>query len=437
MYVLARNGEYVSAFRAYGRIAAVEKHLNSYTMKKLLISSLLFVSATLFAANSYFVGSCDKGALSYKPGETMKFSLNIQNDKGEIVEGQKVKWTRRGDDGKTFSGEAVSGKDPIVIETSISTPGFVRITATPVDENGKKVKNIDVFDGGACAAFGRIVQKTPEPADFDAFWQRQLDALKKVPMKCGRKEVAGKKGFKTYVLTIDCVGKPAKAYLTIPENAKAKSLPLWVNVHGYGVSRINPPYKDGCIMLSVARHSYELGQSDEYYKQQKVKLARFGLNAEKNPENNYFKFMILRDLRAIEYAKTLPEWNGKDITVSGGSMGGFQSIFVAALDKDITLCKPTIPWMCNLNAENEGRQKSLFKPAYTPAVLYFDSTNAIKRVKCPVEILAYLGDYVCPPTGIAVLYNNANPNTKIVFKQNGTHGYRSPWKKNPTSVRKK
>ncbi len=148
-------------------------------MKKLLISSLLFVSATLFAANSYFVGSCDKGALSYKPGETMKFSLNIQNDKGEIVEGQKVKWTRRGDDGKTFSGEAVSGKDPIVIETSISTPGFVRITATPVDENGKKVKNIDVFDGGACAAFGRIVQKTPEPADFDAFWQRQLDALKK------------------------------------------------------------------------------------------------------------------------------------------------------------------------------------------------------------------------------------------------------------------
>lgn len=51
-------------------------------------------------------------------------------------------------------------------------------------------------------------------------------------------------------------------------------------------------------------------------------MRGFGLNAEKNPENNYFKFMILRDLRAIEYAKTLPEWNGKDITVSGGSMGG-------------------------------------------------------------------------------------------------------------------
>ena len=411
-------------------------------MKKLLATSVMLFSASLaaLAANAYFIGSCDKDALGYKAGEKMKFSLQIQDDKGNIVEGQKFNWMRRGDDGITKSGTAVSGKEPVVIEASIDVPGFVRITATPVDENGKKAKGFDLFDGGACADFDKIVQITPEPADFDAFWKRQLSYLDKVPMKCDRKEIPSKvKGYKTYELTLDCVGKPAKAYLSIPENAKAKSLPIEMFVHGYGVSRINPAYRPNAISLTVARHSYELGQSDDYYKQKKIELSGFGLRAKnnKNPENNYFRDMLLRDIRALQYVKTLPEWNGKNISVSGGSMGGFQSIFVAMLDQDVTKCRPNVPWMCNLNGKAEGKQRALFAPEYIPEVLYFDSTNAIKRVKCRVEISARLGDYVCPPSGVTILFNNANKNTTLDFAQNGTHPYRSPWKKNPVYKKSK
>ncbi len=411
-------------------------------MKKLLATSVMLFSASLaaLAANAYFIGSCDKDALGYKAGEKMKFSLRIQDDKGNIVEGQKFNWMRRGDDGITKSGTAVSGKEPVVIETSIDVAGFVRITATPVDENGKKAKGFDLFDGGACADFDKIVQITPEPADFDAFWKRQLSYLDKVPMKCDRKEIPSKvKGYKTYELTLDCVGKPAKAYLSIPENAKAKSLPIEMFVHGYGVSRINPAYRPNAISLTVARHSYELGQSDDYYKQKKIELSGFGLRAKnnKNPENNYFRDMLLRDIRALQYVKTLPEWNGKNISVSGGSMGGFQSIFVAMLDQDVTKCRPNVPWMCNLNGKAEGKQRALFAPEYIPEVLYFDSTNAIKRVKCRVEISARLGDYVCPPSGVTILFNNANKNTTLDFAQNGTHPYRSPWKKNPVYKKSK
>ena len=411
-------------------------------MKKLLATSVMLFSASLaaLAANAYFIGTCDKDALGYKAGEKMKFSLRIQDDKGNIVEGQKFNWMRRGDDGITKSGTAVSGKEPVVIEASIDVPGFVRITATPVDENGKKAKGFDLFDGGACADFDKIVQITPEPADFDAFWKRQLSYLDKVPMKCDRKEIPSKvKGYKTYELTLDCVGKPAKAYLSIPENAKAKSLPIEMFVHGYGVSRINPAYRPNAISLTVARHSYELGQSDDYYKQKKIELSGFGLRAKnnKNPENNYFRDMLLRDIRALQYVKTLPEWNGKNISVSGGSMGGFQSIFVAMLDQDVTKCRPNVPWMCNLNGKAEGKQRALFAPEYIPEVLYFDSTNAIKRVKCRVEISARLGDYVCPPSGVTILFNNANKNTTLDFAQNGTHPYRSPWKKNPVYKKSK
>lgn len=400
---------------------------------------LFSASLAALAANAYFIGSCDKDALDYKAGEKMKFSLRIQDDKGNIVEGQKFNWMRRGDDGITKSGTAVSGKEPVVIEASIDVPGFVRITATPVDENGKKAKGFDLFDGGACADFDKIVQITPEPADFDAFWKRQLSYLDKVPMKCTVAEVFLVRGFRTYILTLDCVGKPAKAYLTIPEGAKAKSLPLAVFFRGYGIGRIYPNFDRSCISLSIARHSYELGRDDGYYRKQAEVLCNFGMKASenKNPENSYFRDMLLRDIRALQYVKTLPEWNGKNISVSGGSMGGFQSIFVAMLDQDVTKCSPNVPWMCNLNGKAEGKQRALFAPEYIPEVLYFDSTNAIKRVKCRVEISARLGDYVCPPSGVTILFNNANKNTTLDFAQNGTHPYRSPWKKNPVYKKSK
>jgi len=410
-------------------------------MKKIISSILIIAYAAIAAAAAkqpYFIGSCDKDALSYKAGETMTFALNLVDKDGKIIEGQKINWRRSGDDGKVETGSAVSAKEPFVIATSIDKPGFVRITATPVDENGKRIKDMDLYDGGACAEFDSIKQITPEPTDFDAFWKKQLAALAKVPMKCDRKEVEGRKGFKTYILTIDCVGKPAKAWLTIPENAKPKSLPIRMHVHGYGVSKLNPPYAPDAITLSVARHSYELGQPDEYYAAQKKILSGFGLKkaVNVNPENNYFKFMLLRDVRALQYTKTLPEWNRKDISVGGGSMGGFQSIFMAYLDKDITACYPVIPWMCNLNGTAEGKQRSLFAPEYVPQVLYFDSTNAVKRVKCPITIVAYLGDYVCPPSGITILYHNAHK-AKLTFWQNGTHPYRSPWPDNKSYTRSK
>ena len=410
-------------------------------MKKILTLAL-FLASVLFAFSAnqpYFIGKCNKDALSYKIGEKMTFSVNLVDKDGNILEGQKLKWTLSKDYSPDVKeGELVSSKEPFVLSTQMDAPGFARLTVVPVDDNGKRVKDMDIFDASACAGFDYIRQLTPEPKDYDAFWDKQLAELNKVPIKCDRKEVEGKAGYKTYILTIDCVGTPAKAWLTIPENAKPNSLGIIMNVHGYGVGLIKPVYYPYAISLSVERHSYELNQSKEYYDAQRKRLRSFGLrkNINKNPENNYFKNMILRDIRALQYTKTLPEWNKKDITVFGGSMGGFQAIFVASLDKDITKCGAAVPWMCNLNAENEGKLKSHFKPDCIPEILYFDSTNAVKRVKCPIRITARLGDFGCPPSSITILYHNAK-NATLEFEFNGGHTYKSPLKENPVSKKTK
>lgn len=85
---------------------------------------------------------------------------------------------------------------PLVVETTLSTPGFVRIYAKIVGKDGKPHKNrygtID-FDGGAGVQPEKL-QGVPEPADFDAFWAKQKARLAAMPMTVVRKEIPCKKG---------------------------------------------------------------------------------------------------------------------------------------------------------------------------------------------------------------------------------------------------
>ena len=47
--------------------------------------------------------------------------------------------------------------------------------------------------------------------------------------------------------------------------------------------------------------------------------------------------------------------------------------------------------------------------------------------KCRVEITrAGLGDYCCPPSGVAILFNNIPGPKKINWVQGSTHGYVPP-----------
>lgn len=408
-------------------------------MKKYLSILSTVAAALSLSAQQYFVGNCDKDALSYKCGEEMKFEISLMQD-GKPVVGQKLKWEIRADDGSPErKGEAVSAAEPLRLATKCNTPGFVNVEVFAVNEKGEYLttkssaqhwgKKILRYAGGAGAEVEKIKNSGKEPADFDAFWQRQLEAQAKIPLKAEKKLLPkyseGK--FNVYELTVSCVGKPAKAFLSIPKNAKEKSLPMEVLFHGYGVDRTGPNMRDNTIFLTVERHSFELLREPEYYaKLKKGELKGFGLTAQdhKTPETCYFKFMILRDLRALEYAKkNVPQWNGKNIKVSGSSMGGFQSVFVAWLDKDVTRCTVFVPWMTDLWAADCGASRipANFRPAYTPAIRYFDSTYAVKRLKCPLDITAWLGDYTCPPSGIMVLYNSSPTRTTLDFGQNGTH----------------
>ena len=449
-------------------------------MKTLLTVVWAFAAAwTVQAAgeleDAVLHGETDKArAIDYKPGETMTFTLQLQGVKSIPPDTYFISWTRTGDDGKVEKGKSpASLTEPLVIKTKLDQPGFVRIEASIVDKNGKgyrksfrgnpntpegkkalnawerKDKRV-FFDGGA-GVTPETLQSVPEPKDFDAFWARRRARLAKVPLEAEKTELKNySKNSNVYAVSIKCAGpRPSTGYLTVPK--KPGKYPVKVSFHGYGHSYpnkghvVSPIYGSGdAIYFNFSPHGYELGREPEYYDEFFRSICSggrtFGFDDKQNadPENSYFSGYTYRIMRALEWLKTLPEWDGKNLIVSGGSMGGMQSVWAAGLDKDVSLARPSIPWCCDIGGRDT--LKRLISSWYiheTPALRYYDPVNLAKRISkdCKVEIVrAGLGDYCCPPSGVAILFNNIPGPKKINWVQGSTHGYVPPEKHQAFSV---
>ncbi|MDF3057798.1 MAG: acetyl xylan esterase [Rariglobus sp.] len=402
-----------------------------------LFPLFIFTGALCLAGDLVLLGTSDKPSALYEPGEKMVFTLRLEKD-GQPVTGTRLTWTRTGDDGLTEKGESVSSAEPLVVTTSTAKPGFVRILATALDAEGKPVVNESkkkvVFDGGG-GVHPETLRSVPEPADFDAYWAAQKATLAKTPlavleMKPLPENVPAAAAFD---VKIACAGgAPVSGYFSKTKNAAPRSAGARITFHGYGVrsaSRNDQQAADPkkpMLVLDINAHGIENGQPPEYYTNlQKTSLKNYAFSREENarPETAYFNGMVLRVLRALEFLKAQPEWDGKTLIVSGGSQGGWQALIAAGLDSDVSQCLAYKPWCCDLGGVTLGRLKG-WRPDYTPVMDYFDPVNHAKRIRCDTVISSGLGDYVCPPSGITVLYNNipAGVTKRLEYQQGATHG---------------
>ncbi len=382
-------------------------------------------------------GETDKSPLSYAPGEPMVFTLRLHFKGPKPTVPYFIAWRRSGDDGKQETGRAPAFS-PVVIRTSLDRPGFVRIYAKLIDGKNQNVvvKNHEAgsFNGGAAVQAEKL-KGTPAPADFDAFWEKQKARLAAVPIQSEMKKVVSGKDADIYMVKVDCAGpRPVTGYLSIPHQAAEKSLPAEVVFDGYGFSGIRDlgpaSGPKNRLRFKVNAHGYDLRRDKSYYDAFLKKINprgkgyAFDPEENSNPETAYFNGMALRVIRALEFVKTLPQWNGKTLMLNGGSQGGLQTIWGAALDKDVTSASAAVPWCCDLaGATRFGRLTGGWRLAWTEALEYYDPIHFASKIRCRFTIpRAGLGDYVCPPSGIAVFYNNLTCPKRIIWFQGSTHG---------------
>ena len=95
-----------------------------------------------------------------------------------------------------------------------------------------------------------------------------------------------------------------------------------------------------------------------------------GYNSIKMNDRNthYYKRVYLGCVRAVDFIYSLPEFNGKDIAVTGGSQGGALTIVTAGLDNRIKFAAALYPALCDHTGyleQKSRRMASLFQECGT------------------------------------------------------------------------
>ena len=384
---------------------------------------------TLFAKESQIITSITPNQSIANVNTLVTFTGKITSGK-DIPSNTKVRYEEFINGILTRQGYTTLDKE-IVLEHKMTTPGWYFVKLKMFDKNNKPIaiKNkLETASRGIIIAPQQIAVSSPRPKDFDNFWNLQRQYLNTVPVKeITRKEISKNKKstLAAYDVKVSCAGSsPLTGILTMPRNAKLKSLPAFVFFQGAGVSKAVSfgGYGSKAMTLMVNAHGLENTLDKSYYQNlSKTSLKGYAHFNKDNREKIYFRDMFLRVMRALDYVKSLPQWNGKILVVRGGSQGGAQAIVAAAMDKQVTLLVAEVPAMCDHNGFLAPvKRRSGWPVFYTNnknkkvihTTSYYDMINFAPRITCESYITTGLTDLVSTPIGIACLYNAINSKNK-------------------------
>ena len=359
----------------------------------------------------------------YKTGE--KASVEVQLYKYGIPQDEVMVSYEIGDDlmPADTKGSIVlkKGKGTITMGT-MKKPGFRDCRMTV--KLGNQVYKHHVKVG---FSVDQILPYTQMPSDFKEFWDKNKQELKPFPLTY-TKELA-----KEYCTdNIDCYlvklqinkqGQSVYGYLFYPKNAQKKNCPVVLCPPGAGIKTIKEPLRhkyyaeQGCIRLEMEIHGLNPTMTTEEFKEISTAFGHesnyLNINLD-NKDNYYMKRVYMACVRAIDLLTSLPEWDGKNVIVQGGSQGGALAIVTAGLDERVTLCVANHPALSDMAGFEAGRADGYPHFSRTPGMdtpekiktmSYYDVVNFARLVKAHTYITWGFNDDVCPPTTSYAAYN--------------------------------
>jgi len=356
----------------------------------------------------------------YNVGDTVGWTVTA----GPTPPTYPYKWTIRRNNAVVLKeGRLDLSKGKDTIEVVADTPGMIYVAVeayadpapagaaagAPRFEGGNTGRNTGFYAVGAAVAPTKMGLSTPRPSDFDAFWDGKLAAQGKVPLNVALTPVeTDVPGVQLSIFQLDALGSKAHGYVGRP--AKEGKFPALIQLQYAGVYALNAGAvagraAEGWLIVNVDSH-------DKLPSDPSGDVPRaYQAVGNTDRETSYFLNMYLRDSRVLDYVLSRPDWDGTTIVLTGGSMGGQQSLALAGLRPDrISAVLVCVPAGADTNADLHGRKAGYpnwpsDKPDVMKTALYFDPVNFAPRIKAPVMAGMGFIDTISPPAGIWTALN--------------------------------
>lgn len=370
----------------------------------------------------------DREDAIYRQQEPVQFTIKLLRG-SEPVHDAEVQWTISKDGvPPAKSGKVKLNQGIATVTGQLDEPGFLQCRVGFTADKQPAV----IALGGAAVDPLQIKPSLPVPDDFDAYWAVQKKELAVIPINARLTAVPSPDpSIECFDLQADSIGAPVSGYFARPKDAKAKSLPTILTVHGAGVrssslaAAVNWA-KQGCLALDINAHGIPNGKPDAFYADlSRGELKDYRNRGHASRDTIYFRGMFLRLVRAIDFLTAQPEWDGRNVVVQGSSQGGAQAIVAAGIDSRVTFFAAGVPAMCDHTGSAAGRVSGW--PKLVPsgddgkplsqslqAARYYDAMNFATRTKAPAIFTVGFIDTTCPPTSVYAVYNNVS-GKKTIF----------------------
>ena len=362
---------------------------------------------------------------TYPVGAPATFTVAVRRD-GHPLSGVPVT-VRCGSEmlPPTLTREFISGPAPMTIEAgTMTTPGFLRCIATAGGE-GRTYRGVGTagFDPQA------IAPTVADPADFDAFWNEGKAQLARIPLEMTREPLPtyAPPGTNVWHVSFQTVGlDPAgtgtsRIYGILCEPAAPGRYPALLSVPGAGVRPYRgliAPCQRGVITLQIGIHGLPVTLDPLVYTGLgQGSLSRYFMHNLEDRDRFFYRRVYLSTVRANDVLVSLPNYDGQNLGVTGGSQGGALAIVTASLDPRVKGLASTYPALADLTGylhDRAGGWPHFFSPLRpgpkpTPEALrtlpYYDVVNFARRLRVPGIYTWGYNDETVPPTSIFSAYN--------------------------------
>ncbi|BAV05336.1 Cephalosporin-C deacetylase [Filimonas lacunae] len=306
-------------------------------------------------------------------------------------------------------------------------PGF-RQLVVKATVNGKQ------YSGEIKVAYSpeKIAPTVNMPDDFVQFWDAAKAAAAKVPMDALLTYLPEKSTgtVDVYLVNIQNYKKGQRLYGFLCKPKAAGKYPVILEPPGAGVKPVSPGMayaNQGFISLSIEIHGISPLLDNETYANISNAFGNYWWNQLDDRDNYYYKSVYLGCVRAIDFLCSLPEFDGKNVAVAGGSQGGALAIVTAALDKRVKCLVSFYPALCDITGYlhnraggwphllSQANQQQNNKPEKLRTLSYYDVVNFAKQITVPGFYSWGYNDNTVPPTSVFAAVNSVKAPKNIVL----------------------